>query len=491
MRRVLVLLAAVLLLLQPLPLAAAQDDTVRSATPVVVLPTSPVGAQLAWLLAQLNGGAATLTEEELIAHVTPAFLTSFLPAPALLDLLRQTASQLAPVTVTAFPFPPTATAAVALVDLATGEPAAIYLVVEPAPPHRITRIDLAEPPARPTPTGRRVRVGDGTLYLECVGAGGPTIVLEGGIAADWTAVSAGATAFGRVCAYDRPDAPGSRSDPMAEQTAQEVVDQLRSLLAVAGEHGPYVLVGHSLGGLAVQLFASRHPEEVAGLVLVDPTPETFPARLAQLFASLGTPVPARAAGTPPTIEEISLEQMREARAAGPLPPVPLIVLSHGRAADPADRPPGWPLAEEERIFRELHAELARLVPGGRLVIVEGAGHDIHQERPDLVVTAIHEVASAPGRGSPCGRCGNDDGEHVAPGGGVPVGVPVRRRMVTPDRLARETRGERRRGVLPSAHRSSRSGRRPRLGLVPGADWPSPPRRVTGWGWGRWCTAACP
>ena len=86
--------------------------------------------------------------------------------------------------------------------------------------------------------------------------------------------------------------------------------------------------------------------------------------------------------------------MHEARASGPFAPMPLIVLSHGRSADPSERPPGWPIAEEERIWRETHAELARMVPAGRHVVAEGVGHDIHQERPELVNEAIRQVVSA-------------------------------------------------------------------------------------------------
>jgi pimeloyl-ACP methyl ester carboxylesterase len=155
-----------------------------------------------------------------------------------------------------------------------------------------------------------------------------------------------------------------------------------------------VLVGHSLGGLYVQLYAYQHPDEVVGLVLVDPSPEEFPARLEELLVSLGTPVPARPAGTTPTVEEASIEQMRAARRAGTLRPMPLVVLSHGRVDDPSERPPGWPLMEEERIFRELHEALARLAPNGRHVVAEGAGHDIHQERPSLVIEAVRWVVEA-------------------------------------------------------------------------------------------------
>ena len=365
------------------------QDAAPGATPVAI-PASPVGDQLAWVLAQLNGGAATLTEAEVSDHFAPAFLAAF-PVP-LLELLRQTAAEYAPVSVAAIPFPPTATGAVAVVDLATGEPAALYLTVEPAPPHRITRLDLSEAPAAATATGRRVSIGERSLYLDCQGRGGPTVVLEGGIASDWAAVHPEVAAGARVCSYDRPDSPGSRSDPTAERTAQEVVNDLRALLAAAGERGPYVLVGHSLGGLYVQLFAYQHPDEVAGLVLVDPTPEEFSARLGELAAALSTPVPA-VSGEPST-EEVSIAQMRQARASRSLRPMPLVVLSHGRAADPAERPPGWPLAEEERIWRELHAAIARLVPNGRQVVVEESGHTIHQEQPAVVTDQIRAVVEA-------------------------------------------------------------------------------------------------
>jgi pimeloyl-ACP methyl ester carboxylesterase len=391
MRRLLVPFVAAIALLPALPVAAAQDATPVTASPTAEMPATPVGDQLAWVLAQLNGDAATLTEAELTVRFAPAFLSAF-PVP-LLDLLRETAAQYAPIVVTGFPFPPTATGAVAELDLATGEHAAVYLTVESAPPHRITRLDLAEAPAPATATGRRVDIGGRALHLDCTGQGSPVVVLEGGIAADWAAVQSAAAASTRVCAYDRPDSPGSRSDPTPERTAQEVVDDLRALLAAAGEAGPYVLVGHSMGGLYVQLFAYEHRDEVAGLVLVDPTHEEFAARLDEIEARvLGSPPPG--AAPPPGAEETSFAQMGAARAAASFPPVPLVVLTHGQADDPSERPPGWPMEEEERIWRELHAALVRLAPGGRHVIAEGSGHDIHQEQPELVVDAIRQVVGA-------------------------------------------------------------------------------------------------
>ncbi len=86
MRRLFVSLVAAFAFLPTLPVAALQDATPVASTPTAAIPATPVGDQLAWLLAQLNGGAATLTEEELAAHITPEFLAAF-PVP-LLDLLR-------------------------------------------------------------------------------------------------------------------------------------------------------------------------------------------------------------------------------------------------------------------------------------------------------------------------------------------------------------------------------------------------------------------
>jgi pimeloyl-ACP methyl ester carboxylesterase len=386
MKRFAALLGVLSLLCALVAPAAAQESS-----PVAEIPATPVGEQLTWVLGQLNGDAADATETDIAAHFTERFLATFLPAPVLLDLLRQTAAQMAPVTFTGFAYPPTETGAIGLIT-AGGEQAAIYLVVEPEPPHRISRLDIAEAPATPSATGQRVSIGDRALYLDCTGEGAPTVVLEGGITDDWTAVQPGVAATTRVCSYDRPDSPGSRSDPTPVRTAQEVVDDLAALLAAAGERGPFVLVGHSMGGLYVQLYAYRHPDEVAGLVLVDPTPEEFSARLADMLTALGTPAPLPSPDV--STDETSFQQLREARVAGELPRVPLIVLSHGRPDDSSQRPPGWPLDEEERILRELHAGIAALVPGSRHVIAERSGHDIHKEQPELVISSILDVVVA-------------------------------------------------------------------------------------------------
>src|SRR5437588_9834508 len=130
-----------------------------------------------------------------------------------------------------------------------------------------------------------VDVGGGRrMYLECRGIGSPTVVLVAGLrgsAEDWNIadkpgprVFPEVTKFTRICAYDRPGTPvgekPSRSDPVPQPTtAGNAVADLHALLTAAGETGPYVLVGHSYGGLVVKLYARSYPKDVAGLVLVD------------------------------------------------------------------------------------------------------------------------------------------------------------------------------------------------------------------------------
>jgi pimeloyl-ACP methyl ester carboxylesterase len=214
-----------------------------------------------------------------------------------------------------------------------------------------------------------VDIGGGRrLYLECRGTGSPVVVLEAGSRSSsrvWsedlrqsgaprTMVLAGVAAFTRVCAYDRPgtvaplngDLRPSRSDPVLQpRTAPDAVADLHKLLhAAAGVLGPYVLAGHSVGGLFARLYASTYPGEVVGLILVDAyserletllTPKHW-AALVRLNVRLGTdtvkPIPGYG-----DLETLGYGKdnvvMREAAANAPLGPMPLAVVAHARPFD--------------------------------------------------------------------------------------------------------------------------------------------------------------
>ena len=289
----------------------------------------------------------------------------------------------------------------------------------------------ATPAASPSPASGDfaglVDIGGGRhIYLECRGHGSPTVLLEAGsgnnadvwdtiaLASDSgaTAVLPGVAAFTRVCAYDRPgtmlDADHrSRSDPAPmPRTAADAVADLHALLDAAGVSGPYVLVGHSLGGIIVRLYAATYPQEIAGVVLIDVSHEEQYARWeAELGPEQWAELQQQVLSGPeddPDLErmdfEASFAQLREAATAHPLPPLPLVVLTPGvstnNLAPPEMRaalPPDFPWGALEAVHQALQDELAALVPGARHVIATESGHYIQLQQPELVIEAIRQV----------------------------------------------------------------------------------------------------
>src|SRR5688572_12417969 len=131
----------------------------------------------------------------------------------------------------------------------------------------------------PQPPGQFVDVGGHRLHVTCAGSGTPPVLLESGIAASslsWARVLPEIAAFTRVCAYDRAGLAWSDT-ASSPRTFDTICDDLGAVLTHAQERARFVLVGHSFGSLIVRGYAARHPERVAGLVLVDPPTEWLDA----------------------------------------------------------------------------------------------------------------------------------------------------------------------------------------------------------------------
>ena len=122
------------------------------------------------------------------------------------------------------------------------------------------------------PPGRMVGVGGYRLHINCMGTGSPTVVIDAGWGdssgawSSWVQPSAASTT--RVCTYDRAGMGYSEPGPLP-RTAERFATELHALLSNAGEPGPYVLVGHSMGGFTVRVFAHDYPGDVAGVVLIE------------------------------------------------------------------------------------------------------------------------------------------------------------------------------------------------------------------------------
>jgi pimeloyl-ACP methyl ester carboxylesterase len=254
-----------------------------------------------------------------------------------------------------------------------------------------------------------VSIGDRALFISCNGSGTPTVILEAGLGADqssWAQVQPALAAKTRVCSYDRAGL-GQSDGAQTPRTSAEVVVDLHALLSAAQIAPPYVLVGHSFGALHARLYTARYPDEVHGLVLLDPVHEDWWSEAAALL-----PAPSDGEAQRLTVFRSYLERdvadpalnaeqfdipasAALLRTSGDLADRPLIVVSAARRDILA---PGLPPRLEDELYglfqRTLPQRLLALSSDSTQVIAEQSGHNIPHEQPALVVAAIGAVVDA-------------------------------------------------------------------------------------------------
>jgi pimeloyl-ACP methyl ester carboxylesterase len=292
--------------------------------------------------------------------------------------------------------------------------------------------------------GRLVRVGAVALHLYCTGSGKPTVIFDSGLGetlADWQLVQPVVSRRTRACSYDRAGL-GASSSLRGPRDAVHLADQLDGALHAAGLAGPFVLVGHSLGGLDVRVLAARHPADVAGLVLVDSASPQDRTALGPLVArqedeqfattdlcsgitpvdrlrralgwdrlwSTAGPVDSRLPprwqnakrdaqlrwlhGLSPACAEGYAEHAAlpesAAQAAGvtSLGDLPLVVVTRGLAET---WPAPIPIAATEAAWHREQAALVRLSTRGRQLVADHARHYVMLDQPEVVVTGVLDV----------------------------------------------------------------------------------------------------
>ncbi|HXC43053.1 MAG TPA: alpha/beta hydrolase [Candidatus Dormibacteraeota bacterium] len=275
--------------------------------------------------------------------------------------------------------------------------------------------------AYPMP-GELIDVGGYKLHIDCTGQGSPTVILDSGLGDTYISWRTVQPQFARVCSYDRAGLGYSDSSPHP-RTSKNIAEELHTLLHHAGVPPPYILVGHSMGGFDVRLYASLYRNEVAGLVLVDSShPEQrkrLPPALLDLDASwvrqqefleftmpFGIPRLLGFCDSDPEVRaaECNFHSAREAvaelksisesaaqtAATGPLGDLLLAVLS----SDPEHPRPDLPedlIKPTNDAWQQMQEELSHLSTKGTRVVAKGSGHYIQIDRPEVVIEAVHNL----------------------------------------------------------------------------------------------------
>ncbi len=273
--------------------------------------------------------------------------------------------------------------------------------------------------------GQRIDVGGYKMHINCTGQGTPTVILDSGLGdsyISWHKVQPEIAKFARVCSYDRAGTGFSDSSPQP-RTSKVMAEELHALLRNAGISPPFVLVGHSMGGFNVRLFASLYRGEVAGMVLVDSShPEqqkrfpqalndldktwlreqefleySMPFGIPRLLGFCGNDAEIRASDCNfhslregvAELKSIS-ESAAQTAATGSLGDLPLAVLSHDPDLPQPDLPEDL-VKPTNDVWEQMQQELAHLSGRSTRTIARRSGHYIQLDRPELVIEAVRGV----------------------------------------------------------------------------------------------------
>ena len=279
------------------------------------------------------------------------------------------------------------------------------------------------------PLGKLVDVGGYRVHLYCTGTGSPTVVIVGaGYSFDWGLVQPEVSKFTQVCSYDHSRIAWSEDGP--KDSCPLRVSEVHTALRKAGINGPYVLVGHSLGGLVARLYAGRYPDEVAGMVFVDhayyssamshltvpsdaKVPPTSLPPQEPLILSPGSPGPV-AIGMesdpnftklPSRDQELHLWAMSQARDQAALQNNSLVGRECATQADAITNEHSHLLGDKPLVdvstnenhspeYAKLQSELLSLSQNSKQIVAENSGHFVIIDRPDVVIDAISQVVQS-------------------------------------------------------------------------------------------------
>ena len=247
-------------------------------------------------------------------------------------------------------------------------------------------------------TFSRIDAGGPRLRMLIAGTGSPTVVFEsgaGGPLESWVRIQPEVAKFARTISYDRAG-NGLSEKGATPRDGRHVAIELHTALCNARAKPPYVLVGHSLGGPYIRVFAGLYPDEVAGLVLVDPTQEELIAWVKKRDPKPSDQHPYR------PYDEVDCAPATFAQAqANPLPKnIPVLLIT---GMGPREHPGFLPKNLKEEVSKDqttfypaklkYHREWVEKNSGGQLIVSENSGHGIPFEEPELVIKTIRETVN--------------------------------------------------------------------------------------------------